>query len=72
MSAYLIAQLVKTEPSRQKTYPEVSQEIRDKLIAEALQEHRKAWLAEQKVTADIRILDTELAKTPLALSTTED
>ena len=69
---YLIAQLVKTEPPRQKTYPEVSQEIRDKLIAEALQEHRKAWLAEQKVTADIRILDTELAKTPLALSPTED
>ena len=69
---YLIAQLVKKEPSRQKTYPEVSQEIRDKLIGEALQEHRKAWLAEQKVTADIRILDTELAKTPLALSTIED
>ena len=69
---YLIAKLVKKEPPRQKTYPEVSQEIRDKLIGEALQEHRKAWLAEQKVTADIRILDIELAKTPLALSTTED
>ena len=69
---YLIAKLLKKEPSRQKTYPEVSQEIRDKLVAEALQEHRKAWLAEQKVTADIRILDTELAKTPLALSATED
>ena len=69
---YLIAQLVKKEPPRQKAYPEVSQEIRDKLIGEALQEHRKTWLAEQKATADIRILDTELAKTPLALSTPED
>ena len=69
---YLIAKLLKKEPSRQKTYPEVSQEIRDKLIGEELQEHRKAWLAEQKVTADIRILDTELAKTPLAVSATED
>lgn len=70
---YLIAKLVKKEPPRQKTYPEVSQEIRDKLVGEALQEHRKEWLAEQKVTADIRILDTELAKTPLALSSvTED
>ena len=61
---YLIAKLVKKEPPRQKTYPEVSQEIRDKL--------REAWLAEQKVTADIRILDAELAKTPLALNPTED
>ena len=69
---YFIAKLVKKEPPRQKTYPEVSQEIRDKLIGEALQEHRKAWLAEQKVTADIRILDIELAKTPLAVSATED
>jgi hypothetical protein len=69
---YLIARLVKKEPSRQKTYPEVSQEIQDKLMGEALQKQREAWLAEQKVTADIRILDTELAKTPLALSVTED
>ena len=68
---YLIAKLLKKEASRQKTYPEVSQEIQDELIGEALQKQRKAWLAEQKVTADIRILDTELAKTPLALSTTE-
>ncbi|MCE2395674.1 SurA N-terminal domain-containing protein [Candidatus Poribacteria bacterium] len=65
---YLIAQLLKKQPSRQKTYPEASQEIKDKLIGEALQDHRKTWLAEQKVTADIRILDTELAKTPLVLS----
>ena len=69
---YLIAKLLKKEPSRQKTYPEVSQEIQDQLIGEALQKQRKAWLAEQKVTADIRILDAELAKTPLALSATED
>ena len=70
---YLIAKLLKKEiHPRQKTYPEVSQEIKDKLIREALQEHRKAWLAEQKVTADIRILDAELAKIPLALSATED
>ncbi|MYE91085.1 hypothetical protein F4X33_19040 [Candidatus Poribacteria bacterium] len=69
---YLIAKLVKKQPPRQKTYPEVSQEIRDKLIGEELQKHREAWLAEQKVTADIRILDAELAKTPLVLSVTED
>ena len=69
---YLIARLVKKEPSRQKTYPEVSQEIQDKLIGQALQGRRKTWLAEQKVTADIRILDIELAKTPLPVSTTED
>ena len=69
---YLIAKLLKKQPPRQKTYPEVSQEIRDKLIGEELQKHREAWLAEQKVTADIRILDAELAKTPLVLSVTED
>ena len=69
---YLIAKLLKKEPLRQKTYPEVSQEIRDKLIGEELQKHREAWLAEQKVTADIRILDTELAKTPLAWGPTEN
>ena len=69
---YLIARLLKKEPSRQKTYPEVSQEIQDELIGQALQERIKAWLAEQKATADIRILDTELAKTPLALSVTAD
>ena len=69
---YFIAKLLKKEPSRQKTYPEVSQEIQDELIGEALQKQRKVWLAEQKVTADIRILDAELAKTPLPVSTTED
>ena len=69
---YVIAKLLKKEPSRQKAYPEVRQEIKDILIGEALQEHRKVWLAEQKATADIRILDAELAKTPLPLSTTED
>ncbi len=69
---YLIARLLKKELPRQKTYPEVSQEIQDKLIGQALQAHRKAWLAEQKVTADIRILDAELVKTPLPLSITED
>ncbi len=68
---YLIAKLLKKELPRQKTYPEVSQEIQDKLTGQALQERREAWLAEQKVTADIRILDAELAKTPLALSATE-
>ena len=70
---YLIARMLKKEVQpRQKTYPEVSQEIQDELIGQALQKQRKAWLAEQKVTADIRILDAELAKTPLTVSTTED
>ena len=69
---YLIAKLLKEEPSRQKTYPEVSQEIQDKLIGEALQNLRDAWLAEQKATADIRILDAELKKIPLALGGTPD
>lgn len=67
---YLIAKLLKKESSRHKTYPEVRQEIEDKLIGEALQEQRKAWLAEQKAVADIRILDAELAKISLPLSTT--
>ena len=69
---YLIAKLLKKEPSRQKTYPEVSQEIQDKLIGEALQNLRDAWLAEQKATADIRILDAELKKIPLVLGGTQD
>ena len=69
---HLIAKLLKKEPARQKTYPEVSQEIQNKLIGEELQKQRKAWLTEQKATADIRILDPELAKTPLPLSATED
>ena len=70
---YLIAKLLKKEVHpRQKTYPEVSQEIQNKLIGEELQKRREAWLAEQKAAADIRILDAELAKIPLALSTTED
>ena len=70
---YLIAKLLKKEAHpRQKTYPEVSQEIQNKLIGEELQKRREAWLAEQKAAADIRILDAELAKIPLALSATED
>lgn len=69
---YLIAKLLKKEPSRQKTYPEVSQEIQDKLIGEALQNLRDAWLAEQKAMADIRILDAELKKIPLVLGGTPD
>ena len=70
---YLIAKLLRKQVRpRQKTYPEVSQEIRNKLIGEALQKHRKVWLAEQKAMADIRILDAELAKIPLVLSATED
>lgn len=69
---YLIAKLLKKEPSRQQTYPEVSESIKNKLIADALQAQRNAWLAEQKTVSDIRILDAELAKTPLALSATED
>lgn len=69
---YLIAKLLKKEPARQKTYLEVSQEIQNKLIGEELQKQRKAWLTEQKAAADIRILDPELAKTPLPLSATED
>ena len=69
---YLIAKLLKkVVHPRQKTYPEVSQEIQNKLIGEELQKRREAWLAEQKAAADIRILDAELAKIPLALSTTE-
>ena len=69
---YLIAKLLKKESSRQQTYPEVSESIRNKLIADALQAQRKAWLAEQKTVSDIRILDAELAKTPLVLSATEN
>ena len=70
---YLIAKLLKKERHpRQKTYPEVSQEIQNKLIGEELQKQRKEWLAEQKATADIRILDAELTKIPLPLTTTED
>lgn len=70
---YLIAKLLKKEAHpRQKTYPEVSREIQNKLIGEELEKKRRAWLTEQKATADIRILDAELAKIPLALSITED
>ena len=70
---YLIAKMLKKQVQpRQKTYPEVSQEIQNKLIGDELQKQRKAWLAEQKATADIRILDPELAKTPLSSSTTEN
>ena len=69
---YLIAKLLKNEPSRQQTYPEVSQEIQNKLIGEALEERREAWLVEQKAAADIRILDAELVKIPLTLSAPED
>ena len=69
---YLIAKLLKKEPPRQRTYPEVSQEIQDKLIGEELQRLRDAWLAEQKAAADIRILDAELKKIPLVLGGTQD
>lgn len=69
---YLITKLLKKESTRQKTYPEVSQEIQNKLIGEELQKQRQAWLTEQKAAADIRILDPELAKIPLPVSATED
>ncbi len=69
---YLIAKLLKKVPSRQKTYPEASQEIQDTLIAEELQKLREVWLAEQKAAADIRILDAELKKIPLVLGAAQD
>ena len=69
---YLIAKLLNKEPSRQQTYPEVSEKIKNKLIADALQMQSEEWLADQKAVGDIRILDPELAKTPLPLATTED
>ena len=69
---YLIAKLLKKEPPRQKTYPEVSQEIRNQLIGEVLAKRREAWLVEQKAAADIRILDAELVKIPLTLSAPEN
>ena len=69
---YLLAKLLKKEPPRQKTYPEVSQEIQDKLLGEELKRLRDVWLAEQKATADIRILDAELKKIPLVLGATQD
>ena len=69
---YLITKLLKKESTRQKTYPEVSQEIQNKLIGEELQKQREAWLTEQKAAADIRILDPELAKIPLPVSATEN
>ena len=69
---YLLAKLLKKEPPRQKTYPEVSQEIQDKLLGEELERLRDVWLAEQKAMADIRILDAELKKIPLVLGATQD
>jgi parvulin-like peptidyl-prolyl isomerase len=70
---HLIAKLLKKEVHpRQQTYPEVSQEIQDKLIREELQNLRDAWLTEQKAAADIRILDAELKKIPLVLGAAQD
>ena len=68
---YLIAKLLKKEPTRQQTYPEVSEKIKNTLIADALQTQSEKWLTEQKAAGDIRILDPELAKTPLPLTATE-
>ena len=59
---YLIARLLEKKLPRQKTYPEVSQGIKEQLIRKELEKQRKAWLAEQKEAGDIRILDAELAQ----------
>ena len=67
---YLIAKLLKKEPARQQTYPEVSEKIKNKLITDALQTQSKKWLVKQKAVADLRILDPELAKTSLPRTTT--
>ena len=57
---YLIAKLLYKKPQRQKSYEEVSQEIKEKLIQQQVEEQLEAWLKEQKEAADIRILDTGL------------
>jgi hypothetical protein len=57
---YLIARLLYKKPQRQKSYEEVSQEIKEKLIQQQVEEQLTTWLKEQKEAADIRILDAEL------------
>ena len=69
---YLIAKLLSKEPARRQAYPEVSEKIKNKLIADALQTQSEKWLVEQKGLSDIRILDRELAQTPLPLTPSEN
>lgn len=69
---YLIAKLLKKDPARQQTYPEVSEEIKNKLTADALQTQSEEWLVKQKAAADIRILDPTLANISLPLTATEN
>ena len=62
---YLIARLLGKKLLRQKTYPEVSQEIKEQLLRKKLEQEVQAWLDEQKEVGDIRILDAKLAQTQL-------
>ncbi|MCZ6676859.1 MAG: peptidyl-prolyl cis-trans isomerase [Candidatus Poribacteria bacterium] len=59
---YLIARLTGKKLPQQKSYPEVRQQITDRLIQEKLETQIHAWLREQWEAGDIRILVPELAK----------
>jgi parvulin-like peptidyl-prolyl isomerase len=65
-NGYLIAKLLEKKLPLQKTYPQVSQQIKDRLIQEDLNAQIKAWLKEQKAMGDIRILDAALAQLKIA------
>ena len=61
-TGYLIVNSFGVEKRRQQAYTEVKEEIETMLIEEQVGEQMEKWLAEQKETANWRIVDPSLAK----------
>ena len=62
---FFIIQITEKKPARQRVFKEVLDEIKPHLIAQQIAEKRDAWLKKQRESADIRILNTELARVKL-------
>lgn len=60
---YFIIKVTSRKPARQKSFQEVSDEIRDILKRERMQKELDKWLRKQRESADIRILEAKFTPT---------
>lgn len=56
---YFIIKIIDRKPARQKSFGEVADEIKNKLMSKQVQKDSDEWLKKQRETSDIRILDPE-------------
>ncbi len=59
-NGYQIVERIRSDPARQKTYAEVSEEVRDRIQQEKAETEFAAWLVEQREKQNWHILDHAL------------